>query len=97
MHRENQNFKFFFGENLNYIEAGNGYHEFEIESKKADSANFSIADNIRFFQKRTPLRFSRRPMIYFFRNGKRSKEYRGPVSAIERLVTPKDGDLSSYL
>ena len=33
---ENQNIKFYFGENLNYIQIGNSYLEIGIEVKKAD-------------------------------------------------------------
>ena len=40
----NQNIKFYFGENLNYIQIANGYLEIDIEVKKADGTNFFNAD-----------------------------------------------------
>ena len=40
VNNENQNNKFFFGENLIYIQIGNSYLEFDIEVKKADGENF---------------------------------------------------------
>ena len=34
VNNENQNIKFYFGENLNYIQIGNSYLEIDIEVKK---------------------------------------------------------------
>ena len=48
VNNENQNIKFYFGENLNYIQTGNAYLKFDILVRKADGTNFANADKIRF-------------------------------------------------
>ena len=47
VNNENQNIKFYFGENLNYIQRGNDYLEIDLLVRKADATNFANADNIR--------------------------------------------------
>ena len=44
---ENHNIIFFFGENLNFIQIGNSYIEFEILVKKADRTIFTDTEEIR--------------------------------------------------
>ena len=39
----NSNIKFFFGENLNYIQVGIGYLEFDIRIRKTDNTTFIVA------------------------------------------------------
>ena len=48
VNNENQNIKFYSGENLNYIQIGNAYLKLDILVRKADGTNFANADNIRF-------------------------------------------------
>ena len=43
---ENQSIKYFFGENLNYIQIGHVCLEFEIRVKKAYNTNFIVAADI---------------------------------------------------
>ena len=96
VNNENQNIKFYFGENLNYIQIGNAYLEIDIEVKKADGTNFADADLIRLVNN---------AFAYVFQEGRIStaagveiehNKYLGNVSTIMRLLTQKDGDLSSY-
>ena len=96
VNNENQNIKFFFGENLNYIQIGNNYLEIDIEVKKTDSTIFANADRIRLVNN---------GLAYVFQDGRLStsagteKEHNknlGTVSMIMRILTQKDGDLSSY-
>ena len=47
VNNENQNIKFYFGKNLNFIQIGNSYLETDIEVKKADDTIFVNADQIR--------------------------------------------------
>ena len=47
VNNENQNIKFYFGENLNDIQIGNAYLEIDILARKADATNFTNAENIR--------------------------------------------------
>ena len=93
---ENQNIKFYFGENLNYIQKGNAYLEIDKEVKIADRTNFTNADEIRLVNN---------VLAYIFKEGRLStsagkeiehNKHLGPVSTIMRLLTQKDGDLSSY-
>ena len=39
---ENSQIKFYFGENLNFIQVGNGYLEFDIRIRKANGDPFTI-------------------------------------------------------
>ena len=44
---ENNNVKFYFGENHLFIQVGNGYLEFDIRIRRANGNNFTNADVIR--------------------------------------------------
>ena len=96
VNNENQNIKFYFGENLNYIQIGNAYLEIDILVRKADRTNFADADEIRLVNN---------GLAYIFQEGRIStsagteiehNKNLGNVSTIMRLLTQKDGDLSSY-
>ena len=93
---ENQNINFFFGENLNYVHIGNVYLEIDNLVRRADGNNLDIADNNRLVNS---------GLAYIFQEGRLSTsagteiEYNknlGNVSTLLRLLTHKDGDLSSY-
>ena len=93
---ENQNIKFYFGENLNNIQLGNAYLEIDILVRKANGKNFANAENIRLVNN---------ALGYVFQEGRLStsvgteierNKNLGNVSTIMRLLTQKDGDLSSY-
>ena len=95
VNNENQNIKFYFGENLNYIQIGNSYLEIDITVRKADGTNFTNADLIRLINN---------ALAYVFQEGRIStaagveiehNKNVGNVSTIMRLSTQKDGDLSS--
>ena len=92
---ENQNVIFYFGENLKYIQIDNSYLEIDIEVGKADKTNFTNADEIRLVNN---------GLAYILQEGWLSKsagtemehnKNLGNVSAILRLLTQRDGDLSS--
>ena len=96
VNNENQNIKFYFGENLNYIQIGNAYLEIDKVVKRADGNNFSDADGITLVNN---------ALAYVFQEGRIStsagtetehNKNLGNVSTIMRLLTQKDGDLSSY-
>ena len=100
VNNENQNIKFYFGENLNYIQIGNAYLEIDIEFKKAAGVDPPVAledaDNIRLVNN---------AFAYVVQEGRIStsagteiehNKNLGHVSTIMRLLTQKDGDLSSY-
>ena len=94
--KENQKNKIYFGENPTYIQLGNSYLEIDIEVRKADRTNFTNADQIRLVNN---------GLAYIFQEGRLSTSARremehnknlGNVSTKMRLLTEKDGDLSSY-
>ena len=96
VNNENQNIKFYFGENLNYIQIGNAYLEIDILVRKVDATNFTNADEIRLVNN---------GLAYIFQEGRLStsagteiehNKNLGNVSTRMRLLTQKDGDLSSY-
>ena len=96
VNNENQNIKFYFGENLNYIQIGNSYLEIDLEVARADGNNFADADEIRLVNN---------ALAYVFQEGRIStsagteiehNKNLGNVSTIMRLLTQKDGDQSSY-
>ena len=98
---ENSQIKFYFGENHNFIQVGNGYLEFDIRVKRANGNAFAIglapgADIIRlvnnaFAYTIHDARISSAAGVEIEQN-----KYVGPVSTIMRVVTQKDGDLSTY-
>ena len=97
---ENSQIKFYFGENHNFIQVGNGYLEFDIRVSRADGNAFAIVasgnDIIRlvnnaFAYTIHDARISSSAGVEIEQN-----KYVGPVSTIMRLVTQKDGDLSTY-
>ena len=97
---ENSQIKFYFGENHNYIQVGNGYLEFDIRIRRDDGNPFTIVapgnDIIRlvnnaFAYTIHDARISTSAGVEIEQN-----KYVGPISTIMRLVTEKDGDLSTY-
>ena len=98
---ENSQIKFYFGENHNFIQVGNGYLEFDVRVRRADGNAFAIGlapggDFIRlvnnaFAYTIHDARISSSAGVEIERN-----KYVGPISTVMRLVTQKDGDLSTY-
>ena len=97
---ENSQIKFYFGENHNFIQVGNGYLEFDIRIRRDDGNPFTIVapgnDIIRlvnntFAYTIHDARISTSAGVEIEQN-----KYVGPISTIMRLVTEKDGDLSTY-
>ena len=98
---ENSQIKFYFGENHKFIQVGNGYLEFDIRVRRANGNAFAIglaaaADIFRlvnnaFAYKIHDARISSIAGVEIEQN-----KYVGPISTIMRLVTQKDGDLSTY-
>ena len=98
---ENSQIKFYFGENHNFIQVGNGYLEFDIRIRKSDNANFIVAND----NTNEVIRLVNNAFAYTIHDARIStsagveieqNKYVGPISTIMRLVTEKDGDLSTY-
>ena len=97
---ENSQINFYFGENHSFIQVGNGYLEFDIRIRRDDGNPFTIVapgnDIIRlvnnaFAYTIHDARISTSAGVEIEQN-----KYVGPISTIMRLVTQKDGDLSTY-
>ena len=101
---ENSQIKFYFGENYNFIQVGNAYLEFDIRIRTVAGCNFSI-DAIPDPPGIDIIRMVNNALAYTIHDAKIStsagvdfeqNKYVGPISTIMRLVTQKEGDLSTY-
>ena len=96
---ENSQIKFYFGENHNFIHVGNGYLEFDIRIRRDDGNPFTIVapgnDIIRLVN--NAFAYTIHDAIISSSAGVEIEQnkYVGPISTIMRLVTQKDGDLST--
>ena len=98
---ENSQIKFFFGENHNFIQIGNGYLEFDIRVRRADGNAFAIGlapggDIIRLVNNAFAYTIHDARISTSSGVEKEQNKFVGPISTIMRLVTQKEGDLSSY-
>ena len=91
----NQNVEFIFGENSNYHQIGNAYLEFDITVRN-DAGNFTNASVIRLVNNAFAFCFKEASLTTTGGMDIEINKYVGPVSTIMRMITSKDGDLSSY-
>ena len=95
----NQNVEFIFGENNNYHQIGNGYLEFDITIRKVVAApndpNFFNTDHIRLINNAFAYCFTQATLSTTGGMDLEDIKNVGPVSTIMRLLTSRDGDLSS--
>ena len=94
----NQNVECIFGENNNYHQIGNVYLEFDITFRKVvdPPVNFANADQIRLTNNVFAFCFTQATLSTTGGMDLEDVKYVGQVSTIMRLLTSKDGDLSSY-
>ena len=93
---ENSQINFYSGENHIFVQVGIGYLEFDIRFRKANKNIFDDADIVRLVKNAFAYtihdaRISTSSGVEIEQNN-----YVGAYSAIIRLVTQKDGDLSTY-
>ena len=97
---ENSQIKFYFGENHNFIQVGNGYLEFDIRIRRDDGNAFTI-----IVPRNDIIRLVNNGFAYTIHDARIStsagveieqNKQVGPKSTIMRLITPKGGDLSTY-
>ena len=98
---ENSQIKFYFGENHNFIQVGNGYLDFDMKVRRGHGNPFGIADppgvdvirvvNNAFAYTIHDARISSSSGVDMEQN-----KYVGPVSTIMRSVPQNDRDLSTY-
>ena len=91
----NQNVEFIFGENNNYHQIGNACLEFDITVGNT-AGNFTNASVIRLVNNAFAFCFKEATLNTTGRMDIEVNIYVGPVCTIKRLLTSKDGDLSSY-
>ena len=91
----NQNVDFIFGENNNYHQIGNAYLEFDITVRNT-AGNFTNASAIRLVKNSFAFCFKEGTLATTGGMEIEVNKYVGPVSTIMRMITSKDGDLSSY-
>ena len=98
---EKSQIKFYFGENHNFIQVGNGYLEFDIRVRRVNNANFIVADD----NTNELIRLVNNAFAYTIHDARISSsagveieqnKYVGPISTIMRIVTQDAGDLSTY-
>ena len=98
---ENQNINFVVGENLNYVQVGNGYLEFEIKVRKTDNSNFIFADDngnevIRLVNYVFALTIHDARVSQSAGLEAEQNKFVGPISKVLMLITQSVGDLSTY-
>ena len=91
----NQNVDFIFGENNNYHQIGNAYLELDITVRNT-AGNFTNASAIRLVNNGFAFCFKEATLATTGGMEIEVNKYVGPVSTIMRMITSKDGDLSSY-
>ena len=100
MNDSNQNVEFIFAENKNYHQIGNAYLEFDITVRKVvaipANPNFLDTDQIRLINNAFAYCFTQATLTTTGGMDIEDIKYVGQVSTIMRLLTSKDGDLSSY-
>ena len=95
MNDSNQNVEFIFGENNNYHQIGNAYLEFDITVRNT-AGNFTNASVIRLVNNAFAFCFKEASITTTGGIDIEVNIYVGPISTNMRLLTSKDGDLSSY-
>ena len=91
----NQNVEFIFGKNNNYNQIGNACLEFDITVRNT-AGNFTNASVTRLVNNAFAFCFKEATLTTTGGMEIEHNKYVGPVSTIMRLLTSKDGDLSSY-
>ena len=96
----NQSVEFIFGENNNYYQIGNSYLEFDITIRKVveipNNPNFIDTDQIRLINNAFAFCFTQATLSTTGGMDLEDIKYVGQVGTIMRLLTSKNGDLSSY-
>ena len=95
INQSDQNIVFIFGENNKNHQLGYGYLEFDITVRKSDSTNFHYDDPIRLVNKAVVFSFKEARLSTTLGSDIETNKVCGQVSTIMRVISNKDGDLSS--
>ena len=88
-------FDFFFGENNNHHQIGNGYLEFDITVRKSDSTNFHNGDLIRLVNHAFAFCLKEALLPTTLGSDFETNKFCGQVSTIMRVISNKDGHFLS--
>ena len=92
----NLQIKFHFGENHNFNQLGNGFLEFDIRVRLDNDINFGDANVLRLINNALAYVIHEAGLSTASGVEIERNKFCGPISTIMRLVTQKDGDLSTY-
>ena len=95
LNQSDQNIEFFFGENNNYHQIGNGYLEFNITVRKNNTTNFHIENPIRLVTNGFSFCFKEASLGTTFGSDIEHNKFCGQVSTIKKVISNKDDDLLS--
>ena len=95
LNQSDQNVKFIFGENNIFYQIRNAYLQFAITVRKNDGTNFHYEDPIRLIKNGFALFFQEARLSSTIGCDIEHSNFCGQVSSIMRVISNKDGDLSS--
>ena len=95
LNQSDQKMDFFSGENNNYHQIGNGYLDFDITVRKNDGSFFHYDDPIRLVKIGFAFSFKEARLSTTIGSDIEQTKFCGQVSTIMRVISTKDGDLSS--
>ena len=95
LNQSDQNVEFVFCENNNYHQMGNGFLEFDVTVRKNDGTNFHYDDPIRLINNGFAFCFKDADLSTTIGSYIEHNTFCGQVSTITRVISNKDGELSS--
>ena len=95
LNQSDQKIEFFFGENNNYHQIGNGYLEFNITVRKSDATNLHNEDSIRLVNIGYAFCFKEARLSTNIGSDIEHNKFCGQISTIMKVLSNKDDDLFS--
>ena len=92
LNQSDQNIEFFFGENNNYHQIGNGYLEFNVTVRKNDTTNFHREDPIRLVKIGDAFCFKEARLSTTIGSDIEQKKFCGQVSTNMKVISNKGVD-----
>ena len=96
LNQSDQNIEFFFGENINYHQIGNGYLEFNITVRKNDTTNFHHEDPFRLVNNGYAFCFKEARLRASIGSDIEHNKFCRQISTIMKVMSNKDDDLSQF-
>ena len=95
INQPDQNIDFYFGENKNYDQIGNGYLEFNITVRKNGTINFHREDSIHLVNNGYAFCFKEARLSNTFGSDFEENVFDGQISTTMKVISNKDDDLLS--